>query len=126
MTARSVLQEAVVAALRGAGLTAFDAPPVRAALPHCVVDEAVLQDWSTKTWAGREGRIVVRFLDSGERPVRLRDAIEAGEAAVTAIGRTMPEGWRLVQMRVARSRLARSGDGWLGLSEFAVRMWREG
>ena len=124
MSARAMLSAAIVAALEGAGVTAFDAPPVRGALPHAVV-EAVLGDWSTKTWAGHEGRVTVRFADAGERPVRLRATIEEGEAAVMALGPAIGDGWRVVQMRCVRSRLVRSGERWVGTSEFAVRMWRE-
>ena len=122
---RTALQDAVVEALVGAGVRAFDAPPVRAALPHAVVDEARLSDWSTTTWQGREGSLAVTFLDAGERPVRLREAIEAGEAALQAMPRGLGGGWRLVQMRLQRSRVVRSGERWLGVSEFLVRMWRE-
>ena len=126
MSARAALQVAVVTALEGAGMTAFDAPPVRGGLPHAVVDEGVLADWSTSTWEGREGRVTVRFHDAGERPVRLREAMEAGEAAVCALATAIGGGWRVVQMRVVRSRVAKSGERWVGTSEFLVRMWREG
>jgi hypothetical protein len=126
MSARAALQAAVVAALKGAGVVAFDAPPVRAALPHAVVEEAVLADWSTTTWEGREGRLSIRFLDAGERPVRVRAAIDTGEAAVAAMAAAIGEGWRVVQLRVVRSRLVRSGERWVGTSEFLVRMWRDG
>lgn len=122
---RAALQGAVVAALEGAGLRAFDAPPVRGALPYAVVDEARLADWSTTTWEGREGSLAVSFHDAGERPVRLRDAIEAGEAALAAMPRALGGGWRLVQLRLQRSRVVRVGERWLGVSEFLVRMWRE-
>ncbi len=106
-------------------MTAFDAPPVRGAVPHAVVEEAVLGDWSTTTWEGREGRVSVRFHDAGERPLRLRAAIEAGEAAVCALPPAIGDGWRVVRLRVARSRVAKSGDRWIGTSEFLVRMWRQ-
>lgn len=125
MSARANLQTAVVAALEGAGVTAFDAPPVRGGLPYVVVDEAVLADWGTKTWEGREGRVTLRFHDGGERPTRLRDAIELGEAVLVTLPAAVGDGWRVVQMRPVRSRIVRSGDRWVGTSEFLVRMWRQ-
>jgi hypothetical protein len=123
--AREALQAAVTAALEGAGVTAFDAPPVRGALPHAVVEEPSLRDWSAATWTGREGVLVVAFHDAGERPVRLRATIEAGEAAVAAIGPALGGGWRVAQLRLQRSRVARKGERWLGTSEFLVRIYRE-
>ena len=125
MTPRAALMGAMVAALEGAGLRAFDAPPVRGAIPHAVVDEAVLADWSAATWEGREGHVAVRFVDAGERPVRLRDAIELGEAALAELGPALGGGWRVAQMRLQRSRVVRSGERWLGMSEFRVRIYRE-
>ena len=125
MSPREALQGAIVAALEGAGMRAFDAPPVRAALPHAVVGEALFKDWSAATWTGREGSLAVTFHDAGERPVRLRGVIGEAEAAIEAIGPSLGGGWRLVRMQLARSRLVRAGDGWLGMSEFTVRMYRE-
>ena len=125
MSPREALQGAVVQALEGAGVRAFDAPPVRAALPHAVVEEANLRDWSATTWEGREGSLAVTFHDAGERPVRLRAAMEAGEAAVAATGPALGGGWRVVQLRLQRSRIVRRGERWLGTSEFLVRMYRE-
>ena len=127
---RAALQAAVVAALEGAGVTAFDAPPVRGGLPYAVVEEAVLRDWSAVTLEGREGTLAVTFFDGGERPVRLRAAIDAAEAAVAAIGPALGPGlgggWRVVQLRLQRSRVVRRGERWVGTSEFLVRMYREG
>jgi hypothetical protein len=125
MSAREVLSAAVVSALERAGLKAFDAPPVRGAVPHAVVEEARLGDWSTATWEGREGVLAVTFHDGGERPVRLRGIVEAGEAAVTAMDPAIGGGWRVVQMRLQRSRVVRKGERWVGTSEFLVRMWRD-
>jgi hypothetical protein len=126
-SAASVLQAAMVARLAGAlPVTVFDAPPVRAGDPYAVVDEPVLADWSTKTWAGREGRASVQLFDRGERPVRLRALAGAAEAALEGWQPELGGGWRLVSVRLARSRVLRERDGrWRGVSEFAVRMWRE-
>ena len=80
MSAGAVLQAGVVARLADVlDCAVFDAPPVRAAIPHAVVEDPVLGDWSSATWRGREGRLVVSLHDGGERPVRLRAALGAAE-----------------------------------------------
>ena len=130
MSAGSVLQAAVVAALRGdaalAALTGvFDAPPVRSALPHALVEGPVLTLWGAKDFAGREGRLGVVLYDAGERPVRLRALSEAVEARVEGLARELGGGWRVAALRLARSRVTRTRDDrWLALSEFGVRMYR--
>jgi len=132
VSARAVLQAALVEALREAdGLAAltkvFDAAPARAALPYAVVDDPVLIDWSTKDWAGREARFAVVLHDAGERPVRLRALVAAVEEAVTGMAADLGEGWRLVGVVLGRERVARgSGERWLAMSEFVARMRREG
>ena len=59
MSAREALLAATIAQLRGAaglvGASVFDTAPVRSALPYVQVEEPLLSDWSTKSWAGREG-----------------------------------------------------------------------
>ncbi|OJU17000.1 MAG: hypothetical protein BGN95_07135 [Sphingomonas sp. 66-10] len=130
MSAREVAQAAVVAALRvalGDAAAVFDAPPVRAALPHVVVEQPELVDWSTKDWRGREGRIVVAAYDGGERPVRLRALAARIEDAVEAVPAAPGDGWRVATLRFVRSRVARApGDRWVATSEFVVRLYREG
>lgn len=126
MSAREVVQAAVVAAL-GDAAAVFDAPPVRAALPHVVVEQPELVDWSTKDWRGHEGRIVVAAYDGGERPVRLRALAARIEDAVEAVPAAPGDGWRVATLRFARSRVARApGDRWVATSEFVVRLYREG
>ncbi|WP_287459524.1 DUF3168 domain-containing protein, partial [Sphingomonas sp.] len=130
VSAREVAQAAVVAALRvalGDAAAVFDAPPVRAALPHVVVEQPELVDWSTKDWRGREGRIVVAAYDGGERPVRLRALAARIEDAVEAVPAAPGDGWRVATLRFVRSRVARApGDRWVATSEFVVRLYREG
>ncbi len=126
MSAGAVLQAGVVARLADVlDCAVFDAPPVRAAIPHAVVEDPVLGDWSTTTWRGREGRLVVSLHDGGERPVRLRAALGAAEAAVEGLDPPLSDGWRLVRAQLVRSRVLRVGERWRGTSEFLVRMYRE-
>lgn len=125
MSARALLAGAAVAALREVGLRAFDAPPVRGALPHAVVGEPVLKDWSAAALFGREGTLMVSLHDAGERPERLRAALELAELAVETLEPVLGQGWRLVRMSLVRSRIVRAGERWLGTSEFVVRMYRE-
>lgn len=131
MSAQTVLGEALVAALtahRGVAqlVTAvFDAPPVRAARPYAEVAEALLTDWSTKDMAGREGRVAIVLRDAGERPVRLRELAGEVDAAVEALPRDLPGGWRIASLVPVRSRIVREGEGlWAGTNEYRVRMLR--
>ncbi|QKR98740.1 DUF3168 domain-containing protein [Sphingomonas sp. CL5.1] len=128
MSAQEVTQAAAIAALRAAlgEVAVFDAPPVRSALPHVVVEPVLLVDWSAKDWRGREGRITVSAYDGGERPARLRALAGAIEDAVEAMPADLGAGWRLVSARLARSRIARaSGERWVATSEFVARIYRE-
>ena len=130
---RALLVAAAVARLRGlaglAGMAVFDAPPVRGGLPHAVVEEPVIADASVTGWSGRDGRLTVVLEDAGERPVRLRALLAAVEAGLPGMaGAAIGGGWRVVTVRLARSRLARAGrqeSRWQGSAEFAFRMWRQ-
>lgn len=130
MTVQTLLQGAVRDALQShaalaAVLTAVsDAPPVRAAVPHALVEDAVLTDWSTKDQTGREGRFAVIVRDEGERPVRLRALAGAVEEAVEAMAPDIGDGWRIVGVLFLRGRVQRDGGQWLSVSEFRVRMLR--
>ncbi len=122
----AVLQAALVAAVRPI-VNAFDAPPVRAALPYAVVEDAVLARWGGAGIDGREGRVRVVLHDAGERPVRLRALLASVEATVSALSGEIGEGWRLVALRLVRSRVVRAGGGdrWTATGEFAVKLYRE-
>ena len=127
MSAGAVLQAAVASALEGAlaGFAVFDAPPVRGGVPHAIVEEPVLADWSTKDWTGREARVAVTLVDAGERPVRVRDAIGVVEDQMAALARDIGGGWRVATVTLVRSRLVRSGaDRWRATIEYQVRMHR--
>ena len=129
MSAHGVLADALAAALRAhaplmAGINGvFDAPPLRGVRPYALVEEAVLTDWGTKDFIGREGRLTVTPFDQGPSPRRLRELIGEVEAAVLGLPRMPGEGWRVASLSVVRSRVVREGEGrWAGLCEFRVRM----
>lgn len=126
MSVQEALQAALVEALAGLEVTSvFDAPPVRAARPYALVEEAWLTDWGTKDMAGREGRFAVTLHDAGERPARLRILAGAAEAAIEAMPRAIGQGWAIASLVLLRSRISREGDGrWQSVSEFRVRMLR--
>lgn len=126
MSVQLVLQAALVEALAGLEVTrVFDAPPVRAARPYALVEEAWLSDWGTKDMAGREGRFAVALFDAGERPVRLRALAGEVESAIEAMPRGIGQGWAIASLVLLRSRISREGDGrWQSVSEFRVRMLR--
>ncbi len=122
-----MLQAAVVARLGSvAGLRVFDAPPVRGGVPYAVVEEPVLQQADAVALGACVGTLSVACFDAGERPVRLRELSGGIEDAIAAIPPALGEGWRLVGVKLMRSRLARMGDDrWRGVSDFAVRIYRE-
>lgn len=122
----TALQGALVAAV-GAVVTTFDAPPVRAALPHAVIEDAVLARWGGAGIDGREGRVRIVLHDAGERPVRLRALAAQVEGAVAALSGAIGGGWRVVALRLVRTRIVKSGEGdrWTATGEFAVKLYRE-
>lgn len=129
MSAHSVLVAALVAALEEhhslmlAISKVFDAPPVRAVRPYAEIEDAVLSDWSTKDFMGREGRVGVMLRDQGASPQRLRGLVGEVEAAVLSLPRVLGEGWRVASLSMVRSRVLREGEGrWTALCEFRVRM----
>ena len=128
MSVAALLQAAAVARLRASPVLApagvFDAPPVRAALPHAVVDEPLLTDWSTKSWAGREARLAVSVYDMAERPVRLRTLAAAVEEALLSLGGELGDGWRIASVAPVRSRVVRGAERWTASIEVRVRLYQ--
>jgi hypothetical protein len=126
MSVQTVLQAALAEALAGLEVTqVFDAPPVRAARPYALIEEAWLTDWGAKDMAGREGRFAVRLFDAGERPARLRALCGEAEARIEAMPRAIGDGWAIASLVLLRSRIAREEEGrWTATSEFRVRMLR--
>ena len=112
----------MVAAVSAAvAVPVFDAPPVRGARPHVLIEEPVLADWSTKDWRGCEARLAVIARDAGERPVRVRALLALASDAVLAMPAAL-DGWRMVTLRPGRERIVRARDEWVGAAEFIVRM----
>lgn len=128
MSAREALAAQVMTHLDGRAsldpLRFFDPSPARAALPYGVIEEPVLTDWSTATWTGFEGRLVIVLHDGGERPTRVRRLMGLVEAAMMSLPPDLPEGWRLVRCQLVRGRVARVGEQWRATSEWVVRMYR--
>jgi len=127
MSARERLKMAALARLQAVtGLTVFDAPPVRASLPHAVLEEPELALWGAAGLRAFEGRLVLVLHDAGERPVRLRVLGQAAEDVLGDMGGEIGGGWRLPRCRLVRSRLVRAsgGDRWRWTSEFAVKLFR--
>lgn len=93
MSAREILVAHAWAALESTlPMAVFDAPPVRSAVPYAIIDDPVLADWSSKTWAGVEGRLTVTVHDAGERPVRLRALLAGVEDTIAAMPPALEEG----------------------------------
>jgi len=126
VSARERLRAAALARLRTVdGLTVFDAPPVRASLPHGVLEEPELSLWGAAGLRAFEGRLVLVLHDAGERPERLRTLGQAAEEALGDLSGEIGGGWRLPRCRMVRTRLVRSGsDRWRWTSEFAVKLFR--
>jgi hypothetical protein len=119
------LRAAVVADLGAvARMTVFDAPPVRGAVPHAVVGEAMLTDWSGAAFTGREGRFAVTLTDEGEVPVRLRTLVAAVEDRLPEMARDLGQGWRIAALRLAGGRMRRERARWTATVEFQVRLYR--
>jgi hypothetical protein len=124
----TLVQVAATARLRAspilAGTGVFDAPPVRAALPHAVVDEPLFTDWSTKSWTGREAKLSVLVHDGGERPLRLRVLAAAVEEALLTLAGDLEGGWRVASAALLRSRIVRGGERWTAGIDVRVRLYR--
>ena len=106
-------------------LRVFDFAPERAAFPWAQIEDPVLQAWDAALATGRVGTLAIGFRDGGERPARLRFLMGRLEDEMATLPRDLSgEGWRLAGLSLARTRLARVKDGWLGRSEWAVRIFR--
>ncbi len=124
--ASEMLAESALAALRGvSGLNgAYDGVPVKASLPHAMIEIGAEGDWSWKGGEGREIRLVATVRDGGERSGRLRRLMGGAEAALLAMS-DVGAGWRVVNMVTLRVRTGQKRAGeWAGTIEMRVRMER--
>lgn len=122
LLARCVRQLADAPALAAVGV--FDLPPARVSPPYAIVEDPVLQAWDGAGVTGRVGTLAVQVRDAGEQPARLRQISDAIEAALAALPADIGAGWRLAGLALARSRVTRTRDGWVGRTEWAVRLFR--
>lgn len=126
--AGEALQAAAVTALsaiEGIGRV-YDARPLQAVIPHALVTTDGEADWGHKSGEGREVRLAATIRDKGERPLRLRRLLAEAETALAALP-AMMQPWRLVTMRLIRSRIvAVPREGWAAVIEYRARMLREG
>lgn len=124
MSAESVVQAAVLAALRGvAGLNGvYLGPPVKATVPFAELGDLLSGDWSVKDRMGRELRLLVTVRDAGERPARVQALAEAVGVAIEALPRDLT-GWRVASVVLVRSRLSAAAAGrWNASVEYRVRV----
>jgi len=131
MSAEVAVRAAVIAALRGdAELMGelngvFDGTPVRASTPYAVVGECIAGDWGAKGLEGRELRLTVGLHDAGETPGRLAVLLGRTETVMQAVD-AGGSGWRIVGVRLVRSRLAkgREKDQWQAVVDYRLRVVR--
>ncbi len=125
MSARVALVATVLARLKAGELPQlFDAPPVRAALPHVVIEEPILSDWSSATWRGVEGRVIITVHDGGEQAARVRRMM--GDVEYRLMPGFSIEGWHVAQWRWMRSQMVRIGAQWRARGEWQVKMHDRG
>ena len=127
MSAASMLVAAVLAELATEDLyplMVFDAPPVRAGYPYAVIDEPQLAAANAAGVKGRIGTLAITYFDGGERPMPLRGRVALAEELIDLLPSALGDGWRLAGIALARSRLARTKDGWMARSEWAVRVFK--
>jgi hypothetical protein len=96
MTVSLRLQEALVAAVRGAGLDVYDGPPAEAVLPYVTVGADVVTDISTKTHARRQHRYTLAIWMAGDAVAAVKPVMASVETAVLAMPATLGDGWHLV------------------------------
>ncbi|MFA6124594.1 MAG: DUF3168 domain-containing protein [Sphingomonas sp.] len=124
MSAESVVQAAVLVAVRGvAGLNGvYLGPPVKATVPFAELGDLLSGDWSVKDRGGRELRLIVTVRDAGDSPARVQVLAGAVGAAIEAVPRDL-SGWRVASLVLVRSRLSGAAGGrWNASVEYRVRV----
>jgi hypothetical protein len=126
MTAREALRAGLIDVLRAAlqplAVSLFDAAPLRASVPQAVLGEPSDGDWGAAGIEGRELRVTLTLTDEGERPLRLRAAMQTVEAI--ALPETLAGGWRVAGLSVMATRTAKNGVRWTASVEWRARLWR--
>lgn len=139
MSAGTALRRAAMAALGGIeGMRVYDAAPAQAALPFATIEVGPQTDWGHKSGAGREVRLAVTIWDKGATADRLGGLTAAVEERLADLGGDVvtpgappQEEWRLVTMRLTRSRTVNDprgsgpsgpGPAWVSVVEFRARM----
>jgi hypothetical protein len=127
MSAAAQLQAAIVAVLAeadgisGVASGVFDGSPARAAFPYLVIGEGVSFDWSSKSHAGREHRVVISVWDEAGRTARILALTAAAGVAIEAMDRALA-GHTIAGVQFVRERLVRAPGGpWAGAVEYRVR-----
>lgn len=138
MSAEGAIRAAAVAALRAdAALTALvngihDGAQVQASEPYIQVGECVGTDWGAKGLDGREVRLSLALLDKGETPGAIAAMLGRVEVAMRGVDGDVRDGWRIVGVRIVRSRVARAvpsqrrDGGWQGVADYRMRAVLEG
>jgi hypothetical protein len=124
MSAESVVQAAVLVAVRGvAGLNGvYLGPPVKATVPFAELGDLLSGDWSVKDRGGRELRLIVTVRDAGDSPARAQVLAGAVGGAIEALPRDLG-GWRVASVVLVRSRLSgATGGRWNASVEYRVRV----
>lgn len=127
MTAIEAIRAALVAALQdhaplGAAVNGiYHAEVGRATPPYVSVAEPLAVDWSTKTAAGRELRLLVQIHDEPERAERLDRLAGEAEAAIEAMPRDL-EGWRIASLVFLRAQTLRGEGPWVAAIEYRARI----
>ena len=103
----------------------FDGQPVRASVPYAVVGECIASDWGAKDVDGRELRLTIGLHDAGETPGRLSVLLERVDAVMEVVLEAA-DGWRIVGVRLIRSRVVkgREKDAWQAVVDYRLRVVR--
>lgn len=129
MSAGDRLAAATIARLDGnealEPLRVYDWPPERAGVPYAQIEDPVLRADDGAGVTGRVGTLAIALRDGGERPARLRLLMARVEEQMAALDPDLGgDGWRLAGIALARTRLARVREGWVGRLEWSVRLYR--
>ncbi len=134
MSAEVAVRAAVIAALKADGELMsllnglFDGQPARAAPPFAVMGECIASDWGAKGVDGRELRLTISLNDAGDMAGRIGAMLARIDPVMQALDMA-GERWRVVNARLIRSRLmrtgARDGDGWRAVVDYRLRVVTE-